>query len=360
MPFSNRLNDLTELTDANFPGVDDDASVEPGLPPRPLSISGGPLFDSFGGKAGHHAPTIALLPDGSLAAAWYSYSGPRETQGAEIFFARLADPSAPVASLRWTPPRRVIGGPLSYGNPVLFAEGGALHMFFCAAPGTWSAGNIRETRSTDNGETWNTPTTVSTLLGGNVRNPPVRRSDGSLLLPAYDDLFQRSLFFVLRDGAAWTLDSTLETPFPARLIQPAIAIADSTRWILAGRNGARGGTWFGVSADEGQTWRVGLQDDIPNPGAAVALLKLESDRYALIFNNSRSDRTNLSIAFATDGGVFWAPPQVIIEGDGEYAYPAATLDRAGVIHLVFSQDRRTIEHRRVALGSQFSGPSAAE
>jgi predicted neuraminidase len=257
-------------------------------------------------------------------------------------------------------PRRVVSGPLSYGNPVLFAEDGVLRMFFCAAPGTWSAGNIRETRSTDNGETWNTPTTISALLGGNVRNPPLRRSDGSLLLPAYDDLLQRSLFFVQRDGAAWTLDSILETPFPARLIQPAIAIVDSSRWILAGRNGARGGTWFGVSADEGRTWRVAIQDDIPNPGAAVALLKVGDDRYALIYNNSRSDRTNLSIAFASNGGVSWAPPQVIIEGDGEYAYPAATLDRAGVIHVVFSQDRRTIEHRRVALGSQFSGPSAAD
>lgn len=350
MPFSNRLNDLTELTAAFFPGVDEDSSAEAGLPPLALSLTGGPLFASIGGKAGHHAPTIALLPDGSLVAAWYSYAGPRETQGAEIFVSRLADPAAQIAGESWSTPQRVVSGPLSYGNPVLFAEGGVLRMFFCAAPGTWSAGNIRETRSTDNGQTWNTPTTVSTLLGGNVRNPPVRRRDGALLLPAYDDLLQRSLFFVQRDGAPWTLDSTLETPFPARLIQPAIAIVDPTRWILAGRNGARGGTWFGVSADEGRTWRVAVQDDIANPGAAVALLKIDSDQYLLIFNDSRTDRTNLSASLAIDGGISWTPPRTIVVGDGEYAYPAATLDASGMIHVVFSQDRRTIEHRRFSPG----------
>ena len=350
LPFSNRLDDAAELSgELALPGGGSDGADEllaDGVGGAPL---GGAIFASIDGKAGHHAPSIAIRSDGSLLAAWYSYVGPAELRGAEIYAANLA--TAPGDEQReWSSPRRVVGGPVAVGNPVLFAEGERVRMFYATTPGGWSISNIRQTVSDDGGETWGAARGVSDLIGANVRNPPVRASDGSLLLPAYDDLLQRALFFRSRDGEAWSLESAIETAWPARIIQPAVVSAGGTRMILAGRNVGGGGTWIGASEDNGRKWRISLEDAIPNPGSAVALAAIAEDQYVIVFNNSRENRKSLAAALAIHGGVSWFAPRTIVEGEGEYAYPAVAVDAAGVVHLVFSDDRKTIGYRRFSAG----------
>jgi predicted neuraminidase len=299
-----------------------------------------PVFDRIAGKTGSHAPTLTVFPDGELLAAWYSYSGPGELAGSAIYTARR-----PSASSAWEPPALHIDRPEGDGNPVLYSEGDAVWLFQTIVPGGWSTAHIEVQRSFDRGYTWSTPQVLSGALGSNVRFPPVRLADQTLLLPAYDDLFKQSLFFVSTDGNNWDLRSTLATNPPYPNLQPSVTVLESGRLLAVMRNGGGGGwLWVTVSDDGGQSWAAPADSGFPNPGSATALLKLASGHLVLVYNDSDTARHPLSIAISADEGITWYPPRVLVDGAGAYAYPAAVQSPDGRIQIVYSHDRERIQH----------------
>ena len=50
------------------------------------------------------------------------------------------------------------------------------------------------------------------------------------------------------------------------------------------------------SHDGGRTWSPGVETEFPNPNAAVALHKLTSGNLLLIYNDSLTDRTPLTLS----------------------------------------------------------------
>ena len=300
----------------------------------------GAIFDTLNGYAGHHAPTIAALPDGSLLVAWYAYVGPRELDGAAIFTARRS-----AGSDVWGTPQLHIDRPEADGNPVLYSEGASVWLFQAVVPGTgWSTAHIEVQRSNDSGVTWTSPQVINGPLGTNVRFPPVRLDDGTLLLPAYDDLLQRSLFFTSHDGDTWSLRASLTTSVSARNIQPSLVQLSSARLLAVMRNTARGWLWLSASDDRGQTWSEPVDAGFPNPASPSELLRLASGNLVLIYNDSNVARYPLAITISADEGRTWHTPRVLVDGDGEYAYPSAVETPGGLIEIVYSHDREYIGH----------------
>ena len=298
-----------------------------------------PIFEAIPGKVGHHAATIAALPDGSLLAAWYSYDGPGELDGSAIFMARR-----PAGSDTWATPELHIDRAVGDGNPVLYGEGESLWLFQAVVPFGWSTAHIEMQRSFDAGNTWTPPREIAGPLGSNTRYPPVRLSDGSLLLPAYDDLLARALFFSSADGDSWALRSAVDTPLPHRPIQPSIVELDGGRLLAVMRNTGTGWLWVTASDDGGRMWSRPIDGGFPNPGSPAALLKLAGGNLILVYNDSPTERRPLSIAMSADGGASWPHRRVVAEGSETYSYPSAAQSPDGMIHIVYSLARRRIQH----------------
>ena len=185
-------------------------------PDEAPTFASAPIAATIEGKSGSHAATILALDDGELLAGWYSYEGPHELDGSAVYLARRR-----IGASAWDPPilhRATAGG---IGNPVLYAEGDRVWLFQAVVAGGWSTSSIEFQVSDDRGLTWSSPFRIAGPLGSNVHAPPLRTRDGRLLLPAYDDLLQRCLFFTSSDGLSWELNSVVATPWPHQAIQPA-------------------------------------------------------------------------------------------------------------------------------------------
>jgi predicted neuraminidase len=301
-----------------------------------------PLLDAIPGKIRSHAPTITAFSDGELLAAWYSYTGPDELDGSAIYAARR-----PAGATKWEPPILLIDRPQGDGNPVLFSEGDNVWLFQAVVPGGWSTSHIEVQRSSDRGRTWSSPRVVSASLGANVRFPPVRLNDGKLLLPAYDDLLQRALFFVSADAETWELRSALATAPPNQCMQPSVVVLADGRVLVVLRNTGQGWLWVTASDDNGRSWSKPADSGFPNPASPASLLRLSNGHLALVYNDSRTSRRPLSVTISADEGVTWLPARVLVDGPGHYAYPAAVQTPDDLIHVVYSHNRDRIQHLTV-------------
>lgn len=312
-------------------------AAPPALSDAPLFVQGR-IFEAIEGKAGSHAPTLVALDSGELVAAWYSYDGPHELDGAEIFTARLTP-----GTEHWSNPQRVVRAPPDVGNPVLAVLDGRLVLFHAVVPGGWSAARVAQRESSDGGGTWSASRDIALEPGSNVRSPPVK-VHGGWLLPAYDDLFLRSFFLFSKDGRVWQPRSAIALPGPNEAIQPSLAPLSDGRILGVMRNVVGGFLWAAASDDDGRTWTRPIDAGFPNPASPAALLRLASGSLALVFNDSDSERHPLSIALSPDDGVTWTQAATLIDGDGSYAYPAITQTPDDLLHVVYSHGRAYIGH----------------
>ena len=61
--------------------------------------------------------------------------------------------------------------------------------------------------------------------------------------------------------------------------------------------------------------------------------------------NSAPDRRNpLTLAMSKDEGETWPYVRHLVTGDGQFHYPAIIQSRDGLLHLTFTNNRRTIDH----------------
>ena len=313
--------------------------------PDATSVAGTPLFakesifDNIPTKHGHHAATITAFADGELLAAWYSYPGTDELPGSAIFMSRR-----PAGSDQWQTPHVHIDRDAGDGNPVLYSEGDAVWLFQAVVPFGWSTAHIEMQRSSDRGHTWTSPIEIAGPLGANTRFTPLKLKDGSLILPAYDDLLQRTLFFSSPDGEDWTLLSIVATAGDHHPIQPAITDLDDGRLLAVMRNTGQDWLWVMASDDNGQHWSKPIDSGFPNPASPAALLKLRSGDLILIYNDSPRDRRPLSVALSQDEGRTWPFRRVLADGEETYSYPSAVQSPDGLIHVVYSLARRRIQH----------------
>ncbi len=333
-----------------------------------------------GGGAGFrecHAATLAMLPDGSLIAAFFA--GTREgAADTAIWIARRGGRA-------WQPPRRGIAEPgVAHWNPVLHADAARLLLFHKTGP-TVHAWTTRLAVSTDAGATWSAPRPLvagDATPRGPAKNKLLVASDGAWLAPGSTEDPRHWDAFIDRStdhGETWAL-----APIPLTHRTPAAPGDGLWRGLEAGalweNDPARAFAWDGViqptlwesapgtvhalmrstrgtiqrsdSLDGGRSWSAAYPTALANNNSGLDLARLADGTLVLACNpvagNWRA-RTPLALLLSADNGETWREEAVVEDADGEFSYPALIPAPDGAtLHIAYTWNRRAIVHRAIA------------
>jgi predicted neuraminidase len=318
-----------------------------------------------------HPACMTELNNGDLYLVYYGGAGEYAVDTA-VFGSRKKH-----GTTQWSPPEPIARDPFrSVGNAVVWeAPDGVVWLFYVVRYGrTWSTSRIQLKVSHDHAQTWSDASVLSLEEGDMVRNRPIVLSSGDYLLPFYHETGHDTeatgpdsvSFFMRYHPATHTWSRTGPIRSKNGNIQPAVVQLGEKNLIAYCRRGGDydpktiGYIVRAESRDGGQTWSEGKDSSFPNPNAAVELLKLKSGRLLLIYNDSMTRRTPLSVAISPDEDRTWPFKRNICEGDKDFGYPSAFQARDGQIHLVYTSDRRTVVNHAVFDEDWVMGGSAAK
>lgn len=288
-----------------------------------------------------HCATLTALPGGSLLAGWFA--GSYETApDVAILAARLNAPGAD-----WSAPWVLVDVPgYSVGQPVFLSlPGGELWLFFVVIDGGgsgWTGARPYRQRSSDGGQTWTDRQLLLDDPGLMLRSRPLILA-GRIVVPMYDEKAWQSRMLISDDGGqSWRLAAPIES-LPGN-IHPTLVQLDGGRLLAYLRPGGKGGViWRTESADGGETWSDPTPTQLPNPNSGFDLLRLQSGRLALAFNNSDKLRTPLCVALARRGEQ-WDRLRTLEDALGEFSYPTLAQTHDGQIHVVYTYRREHIQY----------------
>lgn len=301
-----------------------------------------------------HPASFDELQNGDLYLAFFSGKGEYNDNNAAVFGSRLKK-----GRRRWSTPVPIARDPFhSLGNPVVWqAPDGLVWLFYVSRYGThWADSRIAAKVSRDGAVTWSDSFTVAFDEGMMVRAHPIVLQNRDVLLPVYHEVGRdtesvdascTSLFLRLDPATGMWQPGN---PVWSRLgnIQPAVVEVSPDHLVAFCR---RGGGYHGrpdgwlvraESGDGGRTWAKGSDSEFPNPNAAVDFIRLLDDHLLLVYNNSFTNRTPLTVAISTDGAKTFPHRRNIAEGPGDFGYPTAIQSRDGRIHVLFTSDERTV------------------
>ena len=304
-----------------------------------------------------HPACMAELDNGDLYLVYYGGEG-EYARDTAVFGSRLKK-----GETAWSTPRSIARDPLrSVGNGVIWqGPDGLVWLFYVVRFGeTWSTSRIQFKVSRDGAETWSDASLLALEAGMMVRGRPIVLVDGDTLLPVYRETGHdpevvgkdsTSLFLRFNPKTrTWTESGRIHSPDGN--IQPAVVELDGRLIAYCRRGGGYGAKEVGhivrsESRDGGRIWCQGVDTPFPNPNAAVDLLKLRSGHLLLVYNDSMTQRTPLTVALSLDADKTWPHHRNIADGPGDFAYPIAFQTRDGKIHCVYTSDRRTVINHAV-------------
>ena len=315
------------------------------------------FIQANGGPPAVHAGTITQLDDGRLLAAWFA--GTREgASDVEIVMSSLAPGDADWSTPTSIATREQTAEELNryiakLGNPILFADSrGRVWLFYVTVSmGGWSGSSISLKYSDDNGATWSSAERLVTSpflnISTLVKGCPIECESGHLLLPVYHEFVRKfgEAMIINPDGH---LVSKIRLTAEQGAIQPWIVPIDS-----------RGSMAFYRQSEyhQKQVLMNHLNDvfnsncgpvklaDVPNPDAAIAVIRRENGEYLMACNPVEVGRHRLSLATSQDG-LNWKIIRDVEASDppAEYSYPYLIQTARGEYHLVYTWNRTKIRY----------------
>jgi predicted neuraminidase len=300
-----------------------------------------------------HPACIAQLQNGDLYLAYYGGAGEYADE-TKVFGSRQSQ-----ADGVWSDPQVIASSPVrSLGNPVVWqAPDGIVWLFYVTRFGkTWSTSRIDAKISRDGAVTWSDSFLLTLDAGTMVRGQPIVLSNGDYLLPIYLETGAdpemtgadtTSRFLRKRpDSWEWTESGVIHSD--RGNLQPAVVELNERHLLAFCRRAGdylpttKGWIVKSESHDGGFTWSRGTDSEFPNPNSAVELKRLRNGHLLLVYNDSMSDRTPLTMAISTDGGRTFPHRRNLAEGPGDFAYPISIETRDGRLHIVYTSDERTV------------------
>jgi len=291
-------------------------------------------------------PGIVALDDGTLLAyAEYRQNG-SDWSATDICMRRSCD-----GGRTWSDREMLVsgGGRNTQNNPVMFADGGAVHFLYCS-----NYSRIFYRRSEDKGRTWSAPAELTESIDAQcgdffwncIAAGPGHGtvlSSGRLIVPvwlAYNkkDRFSHHPTYVAAlysddRGTTWQLSPRLDGSDPN---ESQIAELSDGRLLMNLRNTApEKYRYVSFSDDDGSTWTDPVFDkNLPDPGCAAGLFTADG---AILFSNceSQTGRVNLTLKKSTDSGKTWQSlPIEPLAGYSDITYSKAT----GKAYVLFEHD----------------------
>lgn len=326
-------------------------------PPTAVFRSETILSDGAGPEC--HASNLVKLPDGSLAAAWFS--GAKEGADDVVIRFTRQQPN----SQTWTRPATIAAHPgVPCWNPVLFVgTDGSLTLFYKAAKRIpdWTGWF---SQSTDGGLTWSPARPLPTGFLGPIRCHALARPDGSVLFGSSTEAaagarpwrvhFERcATAGAWANAALWTRSSPADDQPALNAIQPSLLDFGGGRLVAYART-REGVVARTESSDDGRSWST-LRPAHPrqsNPNAGLEALLLPGPRELLVLNPG-PNRLQLEAVLLNPAGTAWAPlVRIDAVTKGEVSYPSALLDADGtglVLRVCYTRNRREIVLRTYTL-----------
>lgn len=304
-----------------------------------------------------HPASITELRNGDLFLVYYGGKGEYANDTA-VFGSRKPKGGT------WSAPKLIAQDPFrSVGNGVIWqAPDSMLWLFYVIRFGdTWSKSRIAVKVSNDSGNTWSDSSILAMEEGMMVRGRPIVLASGDYLLPVYQetgedreevgkDSTSRFLRYDPRTRQ-WSPSGFIRSA--KGNIQPAPAEVTPGHLIaFCRRGGGYGPVTDGYivraeSHDGGKTWTEGKDSAFPNPNSAVDFIKLNNGHLLLVYNDSMTRRTPLTVAISTDGAQTFPHRRNIADGRNDFAYPVAIQTTDGRIHIVYTSDKRGVVNHAV-------------
>ncbi len=324
------------------------------------------LFDENPPAPSCHASTLACAGD-FLLAAWFA--GSAEGAGdVGIWFARRSPDGI------WSSPALTASEEgLPHWNPVLYAQGGAVSLYYKAGMDC-SIWHTRVIRSLDCGASWEPFRELAPGDEGGrgpVKNKMLRLSDGSLLAPASRELHTWRAFadrstdggetfsssselFLSDEHAAYLRAAERGEPFLGGdfrgrgLIQPTIWESGDGHVHLLMRS-SEGFLYRADSSDYGRTFQRAYKANVPNNNSGVDLVRLPGGEICLLCNpvaKNWGKRSPLSLLISCDNGENFSEAFRLEEGEGEFSYPAVIFE-SGSLYCTYTWNRKKIAYARI-------------
>lgn len=289
-----------------------------------------------------HASTLVDTAHGQLA-AWFGGTNEGHSDVA-IYAARRTEQG-------WTDPVKVADGWVENEgrrypcwNPVLFQpRAQPLLLFYKVGPRPSSWWGMLKT-STDHGRTWSAARRLPSRQLGPIRAKPIEMPDGTLICPSSseDAGWQVHLEFSRSPYHRWSRSDSLNLATEWGAIQPTLLNHGRGELQLLCRSRQRSilEAW---STDDGRTWSRLIRSSLPNPNSGIDAVRLDEDRFLLIYNHTERGRSLLNLAVTNDGRR-WRAAHVLENEPGEFSYPAAIMDSSGRLHVTYTWNRRRIRY----------------
>jgi len=286
-------------------------------------------------------PGLAQLADGRIAAVWTA-GRPDDADERDIWLSILEHGA-------WRAPQLIANrestaaGSFAHtgrlGWPVLYAEGGWLHLWY-SSHDSLAGDSLNHSTSTDGGRNWSKPgkPEISPLAGAAVRlaAPPVAMADGGLALTLSRPFFGGHSDW-LRLSATGRIAALQRLPQAVPGQASALVPLDAARALALLHDGNSGQWQTARTTDGGASWQTGATLPIANTDSRPALLRLASGRL-LLAGNPAGDPTRLQLWLSGDGGLSWQAGRNLedaADGTADLAQPALLLGRDSRIHLAY-------------------------
>ncbi len=250
----------------------------------------------------------------------------------------------------WAAPRLVTQGKSKAGeklacwNPVLWQQpDGPLHLFYKIGktPRLWWGMVVL---SQDGGRTWNEPIRLPKGIFGPIKNKPIMLEDGRMLCPSSTEHDGWRVHFEWTSdfGQSWQRTSSIGDGRNIQIIQPTLFMHPDQRLqaLCRSRQGFIAELW---SSDGGRTWSEPRLTNLPNPNSGLDGLTLADGRHLLVHNPFSRCRTPLVVSLSEDGKT-WREIATLENGRGEFSYPAIIQNNKGLVHISYTNRRKTIRH----------------
>jgi predicted neuraminidase len=303
-----------------------------------------------------HGSSVVELDNGELLITWFAGSRERapDTQIYSMRYSTSSNTYAPanVVVRRNEKAEGAFWADKTVGNTILYQDDDKILWLFYNAVmvrSGWSGALINYVTSHDNGRNWSPPKRFATVIGNLVKNPPLRLSSNSFLVPCYTEfLSHKSYVCKVTHENGKIVAKSCDAQVPAEgLIQPALVRTKSADIVMTLRDRSKQGVHLSRSLDGGETWSNPAQVGLPNPDSAIATITLDDGRILLAYNHSSEKRTPLSLAVSEDNGRSFMRMRDVEDGSGEFSYPSLLQSRDALIHLIYTYKRgqqRTLKH----------------
>jgi predicted neuraminidase len=304
-----------------------------------------------------HAVTIVELTNKELLAAYFGGTAERNPD-VEIRLQRKKTDGT------WTAPISVADGVQPDGkrlptwNPVIFQpKGGDVMLFYKVGPSPKEWWGEFKT-SSDNGYTWSKAQRLPANILGPIKNKPIQLSDGTILSGSSteDHGWVAHIERSTNGGKSWTFIGPLNDPQKVGAIQPTLLThADGSIQALCrtpnSENGHIAECW---SRDKGLTWSEMKNTMLPNNNSGLDAVTLTDGRQILVYNHSTKNQQNmghsgrgiLNVAVSRDGKN-WDAALILDyneEPNIQYSYPSIIQTSDGLVHIVYTWNRKRIKH----------------